>query len=120
MSRSWWARSDSRARWVGPCDGGVSQLRALVNARGEAASADQRAQLGNAAVAGSDRTRAALGARPPGSRHRVLPAAAETNAFSLYHDYTESREGTDKYLNVVRTGSTVSKPSAGSSTPAKF
>ncbi len=34
-----------------------------------------------------------------------------TNAFSLYHDYTESREGTDKYLNVVRTGSKVSKPS---------
>ena len=36
----------------------------------------------------------------------------ETHAFSLYHDYTESREGIDKYLNVVRTGSTVSKPSA--------
>jgi hypothetical protein len=35
----------------------------------------------------------------------------ETNAFSLYHDYTESREGVDKYLNVVRTGSKVSKPS---------
>jgi hypothetical protein len=31
-----------------------------------------------------------------------------TSAFSLYHDYTESREGIDKYLNVVRTGSTVS------------
>src|SRR5262249_54062655 len=35
-----------------------------------------------------------------------------TNAFSLYHDYTESREGVGTYLNVVRTGSTVSKPSA--------
>jgi len=35
-----------------------------------------------------------------------------TNAFSLYHDYTESREGVDTYLNVVRTGSTVSRPSA--------
>jgi hypothetical protein len=35
-----------------------------------------------------------------------------TNAFSLYHDYTESREGVDKYLNVVRTGSIVSNPSA--------
>jgi hypothetical protein len=34
-----------------------------------------------------------------------------TNAFSLYHDYTESREGTDTYLNVVRTGSTVANPS---------
>jgi hypothetical protein len=36
----------------------------------------------------------------------------ETHAFSLYHDYTETREGTDKYINVVRTGSTVSGPSA--------
>jgi hypothetical protein len=35
-----------------------------------------------------------------------------TNAFSLYHDYTESRPGTDKYLNVVRTGSRVSNTSA--------
>jgi hypothetical protein len=36
----------------------------------------------------------------------------ETHAFSLYHDYTESHEGADKYLNVVREGSTVSGPSA--------
>ena len=36
----------------------------------------------------------------------------DSNAFALYHDYTESREGADKYLNVVRTGSKVSKPSA--------
>ena len=36
----------------------------------------------------------------------------ETHAFDLYHDYTESREGIDKYVNVVRRGSTVSKPSA--------
>ena len=35
-----------------------------------------------------------------------------TNAFSLSHDYTASREGEDTYLNVVRTGSTVSNPSA--------
>jgi hypothetical protein len=35
-----------------------------------------------------------------------------THAFSLYHDYTESREGVDNYVNVVRTGSTVSDPSA--------
>ena len=35
----------------------------------------------------------------------------ETHAFRLYHDYTESREGTDKYLNVVRSGSTVAEPS---------
>ena len=36
----------------------------------------------------------------------------ETHAFSLYHDYTESRPGVDKYFNVVRTGSKVSDPSA--------
>jgi hypothetical protein len=35
----------------------------------------------------------------------------ETHAFDLYHDYTESRPGVDKYLNVVRTGSTVAHPS---------
>jgi hypothetical protein len=36
----------------------------------------------------------------------------ETHAFDLYHDYTESREGIDRYLNVVRAGSAVSNPSA--------
>ncbi len=36
----------------------------------------------------------------------------ETHSFSLYHDYTESHEGADKYLNVVREGSSVSEPSA--------
>jgi hypothetical protein len=36
----------------------------------------------------------------------------ETNAFSLYHDYTETRPGTDNYVNVVRTGARVSNPSA--------
>jgi len=36
----------------------------------------------------------------------------ETHAFDLYHDYTETRPGVDKYLNVVRAGSTVSNTSA--------
>ena len=36
----------------------------------------------------------------------------ETHAFSLYHDYTEAREGVDRYVNVVRQGSTVTDPSA--------
>jgi hypothetical protein len=36
----------------------------------------------------------------------------ETHAFDLYHDYTESREGIDKYVNVVRPGSRASNPSA--------
>ncbi|HEY7575084.1 MAG TPA: hypothetical protein VIB08_07970 [Thermoanaerobaculia bacterium] len=36
----------------------------------------------------------------------------ETHSFDLYHDYTESKEGEDKYLNVVRKGSRASNPSA--------
>lgn len=36
----------------------------------------------------------------------------ETHSFRLYHDYTESRPGTDRYLNVVRPGSRASNPSA--------
>lgn len=36
----------------------------------------------------------------------------ETHSFRLYHDYTEVREGTDRYINIVRPGSTASKPSA--------
>lgn len=36
----------------------------------------------------------------------------ETHAFSLYHDYTESRPGMNRYLNVVREGSKASNPSA--------
>jgi len=36
----------------------------------------------------------------------------ETHAFRLYHDYTETASGADKYFNVVRTGSKVSDPSA--------
>jgi hypothetical protein len=36
----------------------------------------------------------------------------ESHAFSLYHDYTASREGEHQYVNVVRAGSSVSEPSA--------
>ena len=36
----------------------------------------------------------------------------ETQAFSLYHDYTETRAGINGYANVVRTGSVASNPSA--------
>jgi hypothetical protein len=67
-----------------------------------------------------------LAAAPPGSREeeRLSERAhqdrtivyflqpPETHAFDLYHDYTESRPGVDRYLNVVRKGSAASKPSA--------
>jgi hypothetical protein len=36
----------------------------------------------------------------------------ETNSFRLFHDYTESRPGTDRYINVVRAGSSASDPEA--------
>ncbi len=36
----------------------------------------------------------------------------ETGAFRLFHDYTEEREGVDKYVNIVRTGSKASNPEA--------
>ncbi len=36
----------------------------------------------------------------------------DTHSFRLYHDYTETRPGVDRYLNVVRAGSSVSDPEA--------
>jgi hypothetical protein len=36
----------------------------------------------------------------------------DSHAFDLYHDYTESRPGIARYLNVVRKGSTASNPAA--------
>jgi len=36
----------------------------------------------------------------------------DTHAFSLYHDYTESRPGIAAYFNVVRAGSKASSPAA--------
>jgi len=36
----------------------------------------------------------------------------ETHSFELYHDYTETRVGMDRYLNIVRAGSKASNPSA--------
>ncbi len=36
----------------------------------------------------------------------------ETHSFRLYHDYTETRPGMDRYLNVVRAGSKATQPSA--------
>jgi hypothetical protein len=35
-----------------------------------------------------------------------------THAFRLFHDYTEARPGVDRYLNVVRAGSSASDPEA--------
>jgi len=61
---------------------------------------------------------------PPMERIRVSERASqdreivyflnqpETHSFSLYHDFTERRVGSDRYLNIVRRGSKVANPSA--------
>ena len=64
-------------------------------------------------IAGMQGIRARLDERAHQSREIVyFLQQPETHAFDLYHDYTESRLGTSTYLNEVRAGSTVSKPSA--------
>lgn len=67
----------------------------------------QQSPRGSAALA------ARLGERATQTRDIVyFLRQPETHAFDLYHDYTETSEGADKYVNVVRAGSTVSNPSA--------
>jgi hypothetical protein len=65
-----------------------------------------------------------VAAQPSSRATRLMERAAQTreivyylqdpatHAFDLYHDYTEMRAGVGTYLNVVREGSTVSRPSA--------
>jgi hypothetical protein len=87
-----------------------------------------RSSLALAAIAAASAARIALGQEPsaPSARgdERLQERALqdreivyflqppETHAFDLYHDYTESRAGVDRYLNVVRKGSRASNPSA--------
>lgn len=76
------------------------------------------ALLATAALAGAQTTlaqdaAARLGERARQDREIVYRLRApETHAFEIEHDFTETRAGTDKYLNVVRKGSTVSEPKA--------
>ena len=78
-----------------------------------------------AALLAAALTSATAGAQPGANRGaRLLERAyqdreivyflqpPETHAFDLYHDYTESHPGIDKYINVVRAGSNVSRPAA--------
>jgi hypothetical protein len=90
------------------------------------AASDSRSSTSDERPAAGDQRPAAGDPRPttPMTRIRVSERAFQdreivyflkepsTGAFSLYHDYTETREGVDKYLNVVRRGSSVSDPSA--------
>ena len=71
------------------------------------AAAQQPAATGSAAVASR------LTERATQTRDIVyFLRQPESHAFDLYHDYTETKEGADKYINVVRAGSRVSNPSA--------
>lgn len=68
--------------------------------------------LATPAVAESDREER-LSERARQDREIVyFLQAPETHAFDLYHDFTETKEGADRYVNVVRQGSTVSNPRA--------
>ncbi|MFZ1807653.1 MAG: hypothetical protein WAU36_10545, partial [Cyclobacteriaceae bacterium] len=66
---------------------------------------------------GRDKTKARLTYEVPERAHQTREIVyflqqPETHSFRLYHDYTETREGQNKYLNVVRAGSKASNPSA--------
>jgi hypothetical protein len=59
------------------------------------------------------KTPPALSERAAESRDIVYALGPpELHAFDLYHDYTEDRPGVGTYVNVVRTGSAASNPSA--------
>nr|MDQ2861149.1 hypothetical protein [Pseudomonadota bacterium] len=70
-----------------------------------------RARPSRGATAPPSPMTAALDERAHQSRDIVYELGQpETHAFSLYHDYTETRAGMDRYVNVVREGSTVRGP----------
>jgi len=85
-----------------------------------------RSSLAFAVIAAAASARFAVGQEPsaPRADERLSERALqdreivyflqppEAHAFDLYHDYTESRAGVDRYLNVVRKGSRASNPSA--------
>lgn len=66
---------------------------------------------------GRDKSKARLTYEVPERAHQTREIVyflqqPETHSFRLYHDYTETREGKNNYLNVVRAGSKASNPSA--------
>ena len=88
-------------------------LISFINPGPDAASLQLRARPARGTGAAPGARAARVGERAIQTRDIVyFLQQPETHAFDLYHDYTESREGVDKYVNVVRAGSTVSNPSA--------
>jgi hypothetical protein len=66
---------------------------------------------------GRDKSKARIGYTFPERAHQTREIVyflqqPETHSFRLYHDYTETKEGVNKYVNVVRAGSKASHPSA--------
>jgi hypothetical protein len=100
------------------------QAPLIIRAKAVAATASASSPAPPRSAAPSPPREAAAGAETPLDRVRVSERAfqdreivyflnpPETGSFSLYHDFTETREGADRYLNIVRTGSRVSDPSA--------
>ncbi len=78
---------------------------------------DSGSSTPSAKGSGRDKSKARLNYRPSvrTTQNREIVYFLQnpsSNSFRLYHDYTETREGMDKYLNVVRPGSKASNPSA--------
>lgn len=72
-----------------------------------------RARLAGAVPSASSSAKDRLNDRSTQSRTIVyFLREPETHTFDLYHDYTEDKAGTDKYVNAVRPGSAVANPSA--------
>jgi hypothetical protein len=105
------------------------EARRLPDGTGEAASSQATQQIARQAqqqIAQQAQQQIAQQAQQPAARvnYRVTERAfenrdityflqpPETSSFRLYHDYTETRPGTDRYLNVVRAGSKASDPEA--------
>ncbi len=92
ISVSFWNNTSSDAALVLKAIPAVTGVAPLVLPRDVAARLDERAHQNRKIV--------------------YFLQQPETHAFDLYHDYTESRAGTGTYVNIVRTGSTASNPSA--------
>jgi hypothetical protein len=91
----------------GPDRAGAAAYHAPADPQGAPAG------TGAAAAAGPTPAAERLSERAHQDRTIVyLLRQPETHSFDLYHDYTEVRPGTDKYLNVVRKGSASSAPAA--------
>lgn len=66
---------------------------------------------------GRDKSKARVNYEIPERAHQTSEIVyflqqPETHSFRLYHDYTETKEGKNNYLNIVRAGSKATNPSA--------